>query len=174
MEFSRQEYWSGWPFLSPVDLPNPGIEPRSPALQADSLPSASPGKWKAKLQIQTVRMAIIKKPTNNKYYRGCGEKGTLPHCWWEYKLVQPLWLSVCAFMLSRFSSVCLYATVAHQALGILQARILERVAMPPPRDLPNPGIEHTSFVSLALAAGFFTTSTTWEAHGYQYGGSLKK
>ena len=36
MEFSRQEYWSGLPFPSPVDLPNPGIEPRSPALQADS------------------------------------------------------------------------------------------------------------------------------------------
>ena len=35
MEFPRQEYWSGWPFLSPGDLPNPGTEPRSPALQAD-------------------------------------------------------------------------------------------------------------------------------------------
>ena len=39
MEFSRQEYWSGWPFPSPGYLPDPGIEPRSPALQADSLPS---------------------------------------------------------------------------------------------------------------------------------------
>ena len=38
MEFSRPEYWSGLPFLSPGDLPNPGIEPRSPALQVDSLP----------------------------------------------------------------------------------------------------------------------------------------
>ena len=38
MEFSRQEYWSGLPFLSPGDLPNPGIEPSSPALQADVLP----------------------------------------------------------------------------------------------------------------------------------------
>ena len=37
MEFSMQEYWSGLPFPSPGDLPNPGIEPRSPALQADSL-----------------------------------------------------------------------------------------------------------------------------------------
>ena len=37
MEFSRQEYWSGFPFPSPGDLPNPGIEPRSPELQADSL-----------------------------------------------------------------------------------------------------------------------------------------
>ena len=44
MGFRRQEYWSGLPFLSLGDLPNPGIEPRSPALQADSLPSEPPGK----------------------------------------------------------------------------------------------------------------------------------
>ena len=43
MGFSRQEYWSGWPFPSPGDLPNPGIEPGSPALQADSLPSELQG-----------------------------------------------------------------------------------------------------------------------------------
>ena len=41
---SRQEYWSGLPFPSPGDLPNPGIEYRSPAFQADSLPSEPPGK----------------------------------------------------------------------------------------------------------------------------------
>ena len=39
IEFSRQEYWSGLPFLSQEDLPDPGIKPRSPTLQADSLPS---------------------------------------------------------------------------------------------------------------------------------------
>ena len=44
MEFSRQEYWSGLPFRSPGDLPNPGMEPGSPALQADALPSEPPGK----------------------------------------------------------------------------------------------------------------------------------
>ena len=44
MGFSRQEYWSGLPFPSPGDLPNPGIEPRSPILQADSLPPEPPGK----------------------------------------------------------------------------------------------------------------------------------
>ena len=43
MEFSRQEYWSGLPFPSPGDLPNPGIEPGSPALQADALLSEPPG-----------------------------------------------------------------------------------------------------------------------------------
>ena len=43
MRFSRQEYWSGLPFPSPGNLPNPGNEPRSPALQADTLPSELPG-----------------------------------------------------------------------------------------------------------------------------------
>ena len=44
MGFPRQEYWSGLPFPSPGDLPNPGIKPRSPALQADSIPSELLGK----------------------------------------------------------------------------------------------------------------------------------
>ena len=44
MEFSRPEYWSGRPFPFPGDLPNPGIKPRSPTLQADSLPAEPQGK----------------------------------------------------------------------------------------------------------------------------------
>ena len=46
MEFFRLEYWGGMPFLSPGDLPNPGIEPRSPSLQANSLPVEPQGKPK--------------------------------------------------------------------------------------------------------------------------------
>ena len=46
MGFSRQEYWSGLPFPSPGEFPNPRIELRSPTLQADSLPSEPPGKPK--------------------------------------------------------------------------------------------------------------------------------
>ena len=44
MGFSRQEYWSGLPWPSPGDFPNPGIKPKSPTFQADSLPSEPPGK----------------------------------------------------------------------------------------------------------------------------------
>ena len=46
MEFSRPEYWSGQPFLSPGDLPNLGINPRSLTLQVNSLPAEPPGKPK--------------------------------------------------------------------------------------------------------------------------------
>ena len=72
-------------------------------------------------------------------------------------------------MLSHFSRVRLFATlrtVARRAplsMGILQARILEWVALLSPGDLPNPGIEPASLMPPALAGRFFTTSATWEA-----------
>ena len=51
MGFSRQEYWSGVPFPSPRDFPDPGIEPRFPTLQVDALPSEPPGKPRRKERI---------------------------------------------------------------------------------------------------------------------------
>ena len=58
MGFSRQEYWCGLPFPSPGDLPDPGIEPRSPTMQADALTSAPPGKPLNK-RIQSLRKSPI-------------------------------------------------------------------------------------------------------------------
>ena len=55
-------------------------------------------KTKMKYHFVPVRMAAVKKSTKNKCWRGCGEKGTFLHCWWECKLVQPLWRTVWRFL----------------------------------------------------------------------------
>ena len=58
-------------------------------------------KTMMRYHLKPVRMSAIKKSTNNKCWRGCGEKGILLHCWWEYKLVQPLWRTVWRFLKTR-------------------------------------------------------------------------
>ena len=75
MEFSRQEYWSGLPFPSPGDLPNPGIKPGSPALWAGALPSEPPGKpsgYEISIQKSTIFLY------NNKEQLGTKIKNTMP------------------------------------------------------------------------------------------------
>ena len=65
MWFSRQEYWSGLPFPSPGDLPDPGIEPMSPTLQADALTSEPPGKSKVPLLNKIYFFDTVKQGSNN-------------------------------------------------------------------------------------------------------------
>ena len=55
-------------------------------------------KTTVRYHLTLIRMAILKKSRNNKCWKGCGEKGTLLHCWWECKLIQPLWRTVWSFL----------------------------------------------------------------------------
>ena len=55
-------------------------------------------KTKMRYHLTPVRMANINNSGNNRCWRGCGERGSLLHCWWECKLVQPLWKTVCSFL----------------------------------------------------------------------------
>ena len=81
MEFSRLEYWCGQPFPSPGDLPNPMIRPRSPTLQADSLPAEPPGKPKNQERLTQV---CLHSPRRQMGVRG--------HCW--YQSSSSLWSPV--------------------------------------------------------------------------------
>ena len=97
-------------------------------------------KTTLRYHLMLVRMAAIKKSTNNKCWRGCGEKETLLHCWWEYKLVQPLWRTLWRFL--QFSSVQFSRSVVSNSL---QPRESQHAR--PPCPSPTPGVHSDSWPS---------------------------
>ena len=75
MGFSREEYWSGLPCPPPGDLPNPGIKPRSPVLQADSLSSEPLGKSTMWINLENIVLIEKKKVTIHRLYNSISIKG---------------------------------------------------------------------------------------------------
>ena len=151
MEFSRLEYWSGWSSPSPGDLPNPGIEPRSPALQVDSLPAELGGN-----------------PKGHYNQQACSHCACVRACMHAHARAQSC-LTLCKPIDCSPSSSYIY--------GISQARILEWVAIPFSRgsawprnrshiscvscigrqvlsQLSHPGSSHCSYPQLCTLRGF--------------------
>ena len=134
MEFFRQEYWSGLPFLLPGDLPDPGIKLGLPAFQADSLLSEPPEKPKMGLALMTLRLRV-----------SCSTD------WAKQAAAKVKVAQLCP-------SLC--DPMDYTAHGILQARILEWVAFPSSRGSSKP--RDRTRVSL-IAGGFFTSGAMGEA-----------
>jgi len=101
-------------------------------------------KTTIRYHVTPARMAMIKKSTNNKCWKGCGEKGTLVHCWWKCKLVQPLGKAVWTFL--RKLKIELPYDLAIPVLGIY---------------LEKPKIQNNTFTPMFIAA-LFTIAKTWK------------
>ena len=104
-------------------------------------------KTTVRYYLTPVKMAAIKKSTNNKCWIGCGEKGTLLHCWWECKLVQPLWRTVWRFL--KKLEIALPCNPAIPLLGI---------------NIKETRIERDTCTPMFIAA-LFSIARTWKQPG---------
>ena len=101
-------------------------------------------KTTMRYHLPLVRMAIIKKSTNNNCWRGCGEKGTLLNCWWECKLIQPLWRTVWRF------------------LKKLKIELPHNPAIPLLGRYPEKAIIQKESCTTMFIAALFTIARTWK------------
>ena len=132
MEFSRLEYWTGWPFPSPGDLSNPGIKPRSPTLWTDSLSAELQGKPKnTGVSSLSLLQHIFPSQESNwglphtgRILYRLSSQGSQKHQWGVVSVAQP-----CPTLCDPMDC----SPPGSSVRGILQARILEWVAMPSSR-----------------------------------------
>ena len=101
-------------------------------------------KTTMRYHVTLVRMAIIKKSTNNKWWRRCGEKGTLLHCLWECRLIQPLWRTVWRF------------------LKKLKLKLLYDSAIPPLGIYPVKNIIQKDTYTPMFIVALFTIARSWK------------
>ena len=136
MGFFRQEYWSGLPFPSPGDLPDPGIKPRSHALQADALPSEPPGEaqvksWKHQTTAFKIHICM----------NSCRQKENISTISLTCQLIKPLGRTpeggrwgkmplVCAWEKGMFTRCSLTQTARHCHLGVFARWLPSPVGTP--------------------------------------------
>ena len=129
MEFSRQEYWSGLPFPSPEELPNPGIKPRSPALQADSLPFELQGSLYSESESRSVLSDSLRphrrQPTRLRHPWDSPGKNTGVGCRFRLRCMKVKSESEAAQSCPTLSDPMDCNLPGSSVHGIFQARVLE-------------------------------------------------
>ena len=101
-------------------------------------------KTTMRYHLTMVRMAIIKKSANNKCWRGCGEKEMLLHCWWECKLIQPLWKTLWRFLKKRGIKTPYVPVILFLGIYSEESKILKDTCIP------------------LFIAALFTIARTWK------------